>query len=484
MLIRHTILYLPAQLIGPLFQFIAAVAWTHWLAPDAYGVLAFMMAAQDLAYLVGLSWWSQFTLRYLGTYKGSKSRALYQRSENCILLLSSLMQSIMAIGALIMLKADLTPALITASILYTVTRSITTHLGERARTRGQIVAYTAAQLVGPVVGFLIALGALSQIAATPESALAGFAMAQILGLAWLWHILGLGFSIAWPDRAIFRKACSFGIPLVASGAIAWFSANGIRIVVEHAQGIEAVGLVSVGWGLGQRLASVAAMLVTAAAFPLAVKHLQAGARETALLQLAQSGAILFGLLAPSTVGIILLTHQATNLLIAAPFRSVTIAVLPLAAAAGIVRNIRVHFADQAFLLFERPKLTLVTNGVEAIATLVGCWIGLKTGGLPGAAAGALAGALAGTTTGFTMSISSFGLPIPVFHVARILAATAAMAIVLRVMIWADNSADLTFDIAGEIIAGGLVYVAILAGLYAGQLREIVLRRRALRSIVT
>ena len=47
--------YMPAQLIGPLFQFIAAVAWTHYLSPGEYGVLAYVMAAQELAYLVCLA---------------------------------------------------------------------------------------------------------------------------------------------------------------------------------------------------------------------------------------------------------------------------------------------------------------------------------------------------------------------------------------------------------------------------------------------
>ena len=253
-----------------------------------------MTASQELAFLVSLSWWSQYTLRYFGTFKGAEDCARYQRAENCILWLGALLQAAMAVGALLLLAVALTPPLVAASILYTVTRSITTHLGERARTRGQIVAYTTAQMVGPVAGFAIALGALSRIAATPECALAGFAVAQIAGLAWLWHRMGLGFSVAWPDRAILRKACAFGMPLVVAGAVAWLSVNGIRIVVQHSEGVEAVGLISVGWGLGQRLASVAAMLVTAAAFPLAVKHLQAGARDMALLQLAQSGAILLG----------------------------------------------------------------------------------------------------------------------------------------------------------------------------------------------
>jgi O-antigen/teichoic acid export membrane protein len=64
MLIYQTLLYLPAQLLGPAFQLLAAIAWTHWLSPSEYGVLALIIAAQDLIFYVCLSWWSQYTTRY------------------------------------------------------------------------------------------------------------------------------------------------------------------------------------------------------------------------------------------------------------------------------------------------------------------------------------------------------------------------------------------------------------------------------------
>ena len=44
MLIYQTLLYLPAQLLGPAVQFLAAVAWTHWLSPSEYGVVALVIA--------------------------------------------------------------------------------------------------------------------------------------------------------------------------------------------------------------------------------------------------------------------------------------------------------------------------------------------------------------------------------------------------------------------------------------------------------
>ena len=37
MLLRQTILYLPAQIIGPLAQMAATIVWTYWLQPEALG---------------------------------------------------------------------------------------------------------------------------------------------------------------------------------------------------------------------------------------------------------------------------------------------------------------------------------------------------------------------------------------------------------------------------------------------------------------
>src|SRR6266853_1694219 len=66
------------------------------------------------------------------------------------------------------------------------------------------------------------------------------------------------------------------------------------------------GLFAVGYGLGQRAAAVAAMLVTAAAFPLAVKSMEQSGSKVAMRQLANNSALLIALLAPSIAGIFML----------------------------------------------------------------------------------------------------------------------------------------------------------------------------------
>ena len=475
MLIRQTLLYMPAQLLGPLFQFIAAVVWTHYLLPDAYGVLAFLQAGQELAFLFCLSWWSSYTLRFVSTFDDAEGRRRYQRTENAILCLTSLAQAAITVLILVRLDAPLTTHLVAIAIVFTATRSVTNHLIERARARGQIVAYSIAQIVAPCLGFALAWLAIVLVAPTPEMALAGFALAQVAGILFLWHAMELRLVFGWPDTIIFKRAIVFGMPLVGSGVIAWVSVNGIRVIVERGGGLAAVGLISVGWGLGQRLASTIAMVLTAAAFPLAVKRLQAGDRADALRQLALGGTMLFGLLAPSAAGIFLLADDVVAIMVAAPFREVTSAVLPIAALAGAVRNIRVHFSDQAFILFERTRFTLIINGIEAVCVVVCCAAGMHVGGLAGASIGALAGSTIGTLFGFASARALFGLPIPLDNAARILGATAVMMGAARYV--PTNASPVIHAVAVTSVAI-LVYAAALACFYPALTRSMVRRLRA------
>src|ERR1700748_1254254 len=134
MLLRHTLLYLPAQVIGPLAQFVAANVWTHWMSPDGYGVLTFVMAGQDLVFLVCLSWWSQYTLRYFGGLSGDAG-VPYRDSEAALLAVRALLQVVAPLLLLVFVRESLSPLLAVAAIAFTVTRSLTIHLGERARTQ-------------------------------------------------------------------------------------------------------------------------------------------------------------------------------------------------------------------------------------------------------------------------------------------------------------------------------------------------------------
>ena len=464
MLLRQTLLYLPSQLAGPAMQFAFAIVWTHWLTQGEYGHLTLLIASQELIFLCCVSWWSLFVLRYFGGASADKTRSLLD-AEPLVLAATCVPQVLMNVAVLTALGEIGDLRLVLASTAYVVGRSFVQYFSERVRTKARILLYTMAQIgslaAGGLLGFLLVVF----VDPSASAVITGFAIAHVLVAVWLVAYLGVGsLRFGSVDRALLTQAVAFGLPLVAAGVINWVNLNGIRVVVEAMGGASAVGLLAVGWGLGQRLSTTVAMFVTTAAFPLAARSLEQGAKSRALQQLEGGGTLLVGLVAPAAFGLWIVTPPFVHLLIAEPFRPVTLSLLPLAVATGAIRNIRVHYADMAFILFERTGLSVLVNSVEAVAMLALCAAGYALGGLHGAVTGAFVASGLGAVLAFVLA-RRFGLPLPFANWARILLASLTMTQALAIL--SPSLARLP-EIAQIAVLGGagvLTYALVLAVLF-------------------
>lgn len=466
MLLRHTLRYLPAQLLSPVLQLAAVVAWTHCLAPEAYGVLAYLMAAHEFCIVPAIVWWSGWMMRdAAGRAPGDGGMERLRRTETAVLAFALVVQTLVCLGVLATLGAPAGPGLAAAFVLYGATRTVLFNVGERARAEMDFGAYTVAQFFAPALGLAVGFAGMALAGPGPAAALAGFAVGQGAALAWTGR---LGAAIRWtrPERSVVAAALRFGAPMTIAGLVGWASVNGIRIVVERTEGLAAVGLLSVGWTLGQRLASVAAMLVTAAGFPLVLKRLREEGDAAAKENLALNTALLLAALAPVTVGAVLVAPLAIDLLIAEPFRAATVAVLPIAVAAGAVRNARQHGPDQVLLVFERSAALMWLYIGEAVLTLGLALAGAQAGGMVGAAWGCLAGAVVAALVSGAVAVVGFRTPLPLAHAARIGLATLAMALGVRAVAWPAGAPGL----AGAVGLGAALYALTLGVLYAPEIR--------------
>lgn len=469
MLLRHTLLYMPAQIVGPLFQLIAMIVWTHVVSDHTLGIITLVTATHELLQIGFLAWWSQYALRFFGRFQNSDEAQRFYRTENAILLVSILGQSLAVIGILVAVIApDATPLLLAATVAYVITRSFNLYIGERARVRQQIGVYSIQQMVGPSLGFILGLIAIEWIGQAPEWPLIGYAIAQFLAVLAVLPRIGYGRRL-WPvDRAIVRHALHYGIPLVIGGGLGWVGLNASRFIVNDMLGVAAAGLFAVGYGLGQRAATVAAMLVTAAAFPIAVKRMEDSGSAAAMRQLSDNSALLVAILAPSVVGIFMLRSEIVRLLIADPFQQVTLAVLPLAVLAGAIRNLRAHFGDQVFLLHNRTRLLMIVTGIDAAITVALSFACIRYWGIVGGAIATVVAAGAAATASFAIGFSRFGLTLPLGHLVRITFATAAMGTALHAMPTATGAIALAMHIA----AGAAVYMVVLAILYTPSILKV------------
>ena len=429
-LLRHTLLYAPAQFLPSLVQFATTVLWTHLLDPTAFGLAAFVIAAQEIAAVFGLTPWSLFVLRYRARYAAEDER--FRLMDNRMALCASGVQVALALVVLAIVGAPLSPTLFGATAAYLVTRMLLTHYGEWARADHAIGAYTSGQLIGSFAGAALSIAAILALGPLPEAALAGQAAGQLLALAVLFRQAGLSFRRGAFDAAIWVELRRYGAPIVISGVVGWGAGNIIRLIVQYGDGPVALGLLSVGWGLGQRLASVLAMLLTAAAYPLAVRRFEDGDRKGGLAQVSLNGVLLVGLLAPALVGAALLARPLVTLLIAENFREATIVILPIAMLAASIRFLRLHVSDQTMLLTERVELAMRITVAETIMNAGFCALGLHFGGLYGAAVGMTIGTTLASIAAFAICFGPLGLPAPAPTVIlRILLAAAAMGAAVR-----------------------------------------------------
>jgi O-antigen/teichoic acid export membrane protein len=457
-MIRKTLQYLPAQVIGPAFQFIAVLAWTHQLQPADLGFVALVFAVQELAFVLCLSWWTQFTVRYL---PGLADRSAYERSEGRVILLASLAQVPVVLAALALTGHLDGPAGLVATLAFTLSRTANAHLGERARALGDVPTYTIATTAGPLAGFGLGF-ALMALRPDAVAVIAGFALAQVAVLPVLVRRLRLGAAPRTaPVQVPLRKALAYGGPLLIAAGFGWICLNAIRFVVERVDGLAMVGLISVGWNLGQRLISVAATLVTAAAFPLAVQRVAREGVRGGIDQVGQAAVLTLGLLLPATLGLALIATPFTAVVVGEEFREATLTVLPLAALAAAVRNMRMHTVDQVFMIAEEPGFLLKVNAVEAGATVLLCAAGVTLDGLRGACLGPLAATTGCALVSFLVARLRHGFAIPLRPVLLFVLATAAMAAVLTPDIYPAGPLGLAARVAaGMIVYGGLVGLAL------------------------
>lgn len=463
MLIRQTLAYLPAQILSPLTQFATAIILTHFLPPAGYGLTMLIFASQELIYQGLMSWWASYYLRYAGSFAEEAKQQALERTESTVLLVTTVLQLVVTILLVRVIAPDASGLLYAGASFYVVTRSYLGYLSEKARRAGDIPAYSLLQIGGPLGGLVLTLALMTILPVSPERVLLDFAIAHFLvsaALAWRLRVLVKPGRI---DRAIISAAFGFGVPILISNVFGWFAAHGIRFVVQYGAGPTALGLLSVGWGIAIRITAVAAMVVAAAAYPLAVRAMERGDVDGARNQISANSALLLGLIAPSTVGIIAIAEPFVGLLVATEYQATTIAILPWALVGAAIRNLRMHGWDQMYLLFEAPRTMVILEFIEATLTALAAFVGLMMGGLVGAVMGVAIAALVIAIADYIYLNRRFGLHAPLSFYLRILVSTGLMYLALRAL--PQLGLPLTQDwrsVGAAVMIGGIVYVALVA----------------------
>lgn len=458
MLFRKTLLYMPAGTLGPLIQLATIVVLTHWLPPAELGLYALVVALQDLAQIATLSWWSQYVLRYLDEHDPAL-RARQDRTEIGVIVLAGIMQAVLVAGFTVALaEGPVEPGLVASAALAGVMRALVVHASVRARAQQRIGLHAFAQMAAPSLSLGLSLAGFALFGANLTVAFLAMALGHFLAA------LPLGLKLDYRrvrggiDRPTLRRAFRYGVFTAMGAGLAWGSMQSMRFVTDLMFGAAAVGLIHVGWGIGQRIATQLSVLATTALFPMAASRARTEGIAAGVSQLLIAGPILLAVLAPATIGLAFVAEPVARLLTASAYQEMTAAILPVAMLAGAVRAFRNHYLDEILQLTDRSRLMTALDGIEAVASVLLCGIGALLHGIPGALIGCLVAALLATALAFILVARQHGPLLTGRSLCVTGAACLAMAAVLAVLPRPDG-------LVGLIViccAGGSAYLATYA----------------------
>lgn len=466
MLIKKTLKLLPAQLLSPLAQFASILIWTHIASSETIGIATLISGQQELIRTILLGWWSQYALRFIGEAQGN--RKLFQSTSNSVLAFSAIAQAISGLMLLRIFVVEEPDFLLALSvILFVILRCINQHNVNIAAARGNTLDYNVLSISGPVLGLGIGVILLTG-GDNPAYPLLGYAAGEALGLIYSLARNKTGW-VGWQiDRSILKQAFAYSLPLIISGALAWSAGNLSRYIIDHQLGVAAAGDYAVGFGLGQRAAALAAMLVTAAGLPLAIRRMQESGISAAMQQLADNCALLLATMLPCLVGLYLVSPDLVQLGVAKKFQTVTLEILPWALLSGGLYSFIYNYLNHYFLVTKNTRPLILVDGSLALLTLALSFPLIHYLGLVG---GVLSMVLAGICVVIALLVYLLGqreLHFPIKDASKVVIATLVMALAISLK---PELKDIKLNLAGNILLGMLAYAAVLAFAYRSRLRH-------------
>lgn len=466
MLFRQTLGYLPAQLLGPLAQLVSIIAWTHLANEHVIGVVTFVTVTQDLLAQVGLIWWTGYLFRFFRAQGQDQSKLL--ASSFLVVGLGVVIQGVLAIANVLVFVDPTADAVLCAAIFaFVALRGINSYNLTLASIREQPLDYSVYALCGPLGGFLLGVTGLWLFGPSPLWPVLGYAIGEGAAVAYgLFRSRHETLSFTGAGAPILAGFV-FGFPIALSSAFEWLVLNLPRYAVDSVMGIDAVGQYAVGFGLGQRATSLAAMAVTVAAYPLAIRRSEESGHGAGMAQVAENVALLVGVMAPSLVGLWLVSGPLVRMAIGETYWQSTLALMPWSLLAGGLTALTLHFLHHVILL-EKRTWTLVGAELATILITIACVLpALRAFGMVGAVIAIVAGrGLVGAPLlGWFMLRR--GLVLPWRSLAYVAIATVAMAAVVLAIPEEDTWQRLGLHIA----AGATTYALFIAIFYRNWISE-------------
>lgn len=455
---RQAGLYMASSILAAALGFAATALFTRLYAPAEYGLYLTANAVGGILSAMLFTWVRLSVLRIEARRDGSDIRATalgcYAASATLLVVLAPLLHY----------AAHLPWEVSAGACIFAGTIALFELQLEILRARQSVRAFALASTARAALMMLggCALAGLG-FGGLGLSLSIGFAYAAVsLGLApavWAGPVAGFDVGAA---RAMAR----YGLPATLSALALALHAATDRLFVIHLLGNAMGGQYGVAADFTRQLVLVPTVALGSALVPAAIARHAAEGVEGARRALVTTGETLLGLLLPLVVGLSLVGPQLAMVMLGERYREAAAVLIPILSFVWLCQALSQNYVHVAFHLSGRSG-GMVTQAVLSLAVNFALIVPATLRfGVTGAAGAVLTAEFAGLVAGFVLARREFDLPLDVGSVARVTAATAAMALAVWCIGWvlppAPDAWLAPVELAARVLVGMAVYaVAVL-----------------------
>lgn len=281
---RQTVIYFATVASGQGLAFLLLPLITRYLATEAYGEYALMLAVSGFVGMLGSAWIRNVGLRlYFDAVDRGATRAFVVTTTALQAALFAVLYALAVVGMMV-LGFEIAP------LRVVISAGVTVLVGDQfayavtlLRAERRTVPFAVAEIGSGVVRFVATTAALLLGLRTAELLFDATTLGYLLGSAYaaptLWRRLtGDGRLI---DASVLREVVRIGPASLPFTLSSWLERLADRLVLQHFLGTAVVGVYSVGYALGERLMGSLVQAVFMMAWPNVLNAWQQGGAAAA-----------------------------------------------------------------------------------------------------------------------------------------------------------------------------------------------------------
>lgn len=462
MLLKHSFAYLLARGLPGVLNFAALALYTRLLSPEEYGRYALLITGISLVDVIVFQWLRLVLLRFL---QGQAQPGRFLGSILAQFYLLVAVTSLVGLALALLWPDPVWQRLLALAVPLLVSQAaleLSLTIASARLEPGRYGAMLGSKaLIALIIGALLAwigLGA----AAPVWGLIVGQGAALLLFGRHIWR----NAKIRWPVPEERRQQLGYGLPLIATFALAWVISGSDRLLLAWLLDEDAVGYYSAAYDLAFQSLTLLLTIINTAAYPLAVKALEQGGEAQARAQLVHNGELIVTAALAGATGLVVLAPFVLALFVGEAFRPGAAAILPIVAAASALSGIKAYHFDIAFHLGKRSRTLVWVTALAAIINVILNLLLIPLLGIAGAAWATLIayGVALSASAGIGRRVFGMPLALPLLGKGVVVAVFVTLGMGLPVVLineglWALPAAL----VLGMLSIIGATYVLDVAG---------------------